>query len=481
MLEFIKIAWRNIWRNRSRTLITISAVAFATFFALTMRSFQLGTYDNMICNFIEMYSGYITIEHPLYSDDPVLENSIVNSDSIEKAIVKTENVEFILPKLTYFSLSSFKKQTKGVLINGIDVENQDKVSKISDKIVKFRITESVLSKLKTELTPELFEKTEALKGKSFTKAEYISKELEIPEEECTKYQEIFEKHASYPGKYLTPKDKGVIIGNRLSEYLKINTGDTLVLLGSGYQGVTAADKFPVRGIVKIANPKLDRTMVYSSLKNVQNYLSCTFTNDKTGKEKHLLSSYAVYLKDHSYDNVIDTKVQIKSILNPDKYIARDWKEANKELAQQIQSDDQSGQMLMGILYLVIGFGIFGTVLMMTAERKREMGVMIAVGLRKTKLAAIISLELTFLGLTGLIAGFGLSTPLILLGYYNPVRLTGEAAESMSKMGFEPVMGMAWFDSYMLEQAEVVIVIMLLVMIYPVWAISKIKVANALRA
>ena len=75
MKEIIKLAWRNLWRNKKRTIITASSIFFALFFAIAMRSFQLGTYDHMIRQVIESFSGYLQIQDAAYADDPSIDNA----------------------------------------------------------------------------------------------------------------------------------------------------------------------------------------------------------------------------------------------------------------------------------------------------------------------------------------------------------------------------------------------------------------------
>ena len=86
MKDDFKIAWRNLWRNKRRTIITSASVFFAVFFAVIMRSIQLGSYDRMIMNFIESYSGYLQVQNVKYQDNPSIDYSFIYSDSLATAV-----------------------------------------------------------------------------------------------------------------------------------------------------------------------------------------------------------------------------------------------------------------------------------------------------------------------------------------------------------------------------------------------------------
>ncbi len=144
MKEELKIAWRNLWRNRRRTIITSASVFFAVFFAVIMRSYQLGSYDHMINNFIESFSGYLQVQHVKYQDNPLIDNSFDYSDSLAAAISGVDKVVSVTPHIESFALASSGMQTKGVAVLAIDPEKEKKFSNPENKLVKYRITSEAI-------------------------------------------------------------------------------------------------------------------------------------------------------------------------------------------------------------------------------------------------------------------------------------------------------------------------------------------------
>lgn len=480
MSDLFKIAWRNIRRNKRRTIITAASVFFAVFLALIMRSFQLGTYDYMINTMVEMYSGYIRIEQKNFPDEQSINNSLPQNPELSEKLSKIDNVKSILPKLNYGALASYGTQTKFALITGLVPEKETEVSGIHKRIVSHRISEKALDRLKKDLPEAVWKKLNAMKNSSFFDAEYLIASADMDAEHEKKFKTRILDACKIPGEFIESGDDGVLVGDRFSKFFDISVGDTLVLTGQGYHGASAAGLFPVRGIIKFPNPQMDRRIVIADLENAQSFFSAVqYTND--GEKQALITSYMINTHKTSDKALAETKAEIEKITADKNYSVRTWKEADKELAQQIKGDNQSGIMMIGVLYVIIGFGILGTVLMLIAERKRETGVMIALGMRKIRVVTVITLELFFLSFLGVLAGLLASAPIIIFGHKNPLRLTGETAQMMEQYGIEPLMPMAWFDTYILNQVGVIALIVLLVMIYPLIAVMRMKVIDALRA
>ena len=194
-----------------------------------------------------------------------------------------------------------------------------------------------------------------------------------------------------------------------------------------------------------------------------------------------ITSLVVNLTDKSNRTIKTAKASINALLPDTNTTAKTWYELNPILYQQIQGDSQTGIAMLGLLYFIIFFGIFGTVLMMVSERKREFGVMVAIGMQKKKLKRIVTFEMMFLGAIGLVSGLLASVPLILYFYYNPILLKGELANMMEDWGWEAVMPTAWFGPYFYWQALIVLIMVILATIYPLRKIGGLKEIEALKS
>ncbi|PLX15461.1 MAG: hypothetical protein C0597_08905 [Marinilabiliales bacterium] len=465
------MAWRNIWRNKRRTLITVASIFFAVFFAVVMRSFQLGTYDHMIHQAIESFTGYIQIQDKEFFYEPSLDNSFEYTDEIVSSVKKVENVQVAVPRVESFALASTGLQSKGVLVTGIDPVKEKNLSNPENRIVKFRFTPEIVDQIikEVELPEKQVELIKANENNSYSSFSRISLDMALDSDLEKILFPVIEQKASFESDYLNTNDDGVLVSDRLARYLKADVGDTLVLIGAGYHGMSAANIFPIRGIVKILSPELDNKLVYMTLENAQQFFSLG----------NRVTTLNINLEDP--DEMVESQEDLQNAINNDQFTVKNWEEFNPTMKQQIEGDSVGGVIFIGILYFIVLFGIVGTVLMMIAERKRELGVMVAIGMAKVKLSFVLVFEMLFLGLIGTLSGLAASAPVVVFFNRNPIKMTGEMSKMYEDMGFDPVMPLAWFNDYFVWQAVIVMIMVIIACYLPLRRVRKMNVIKALRA
>ncbi len=434
-----------------------------------MRSFQLGTYDHMIRQSIESYSGYIQIQNSDFKENPTLDNTIDITPQELSAIKSDYNVKVAVPRIETFSLASTGTLSKGVMVAAISPAIEKSMTNPEHNLVHYVFSEVAIDSLSKnkEIPEKIAQRAAELKDQPFTNKKFLAAELKLKERDSLLINKI-SSICSIKAGYLSENDSGLLVSYRLSQYLKVGVGDSIVLMGQGYQGMSAAGVFPVRGIIKVPSPDLDNKLIYMTISNAEEYLSAY------GK----LTSIAVNL--HNTDEMKATQKRISAIFNgQDDIVVKNWEEISPVLKQQIEGDSKGGILFIMILYVIIFFGIFGTVQMMISERKREFGVMISLGMKKEKLSLIIITEMLLLGSLGIFSGMAASAPLIIYGHIHPIRITGELAKMYIDMGFDPVMPMMLFESYFFIQAAVVFLMVLAATILPVRSILKINIIKAL--
>lgn len=400
----LKLAWRNIWRNKRRTLITTASIFFGVVLSAFISSMQEGSYELYIRTVVNFYSGYIQIHQKGYWDDKTINNTLLFAN-VQPKLQQVKGIIQSCPRLESFALAAFEDATKGVMIIGVDAPREDAITNLSKRMVN--------------------------------------------------------------GQFLTAADSGVMLGSALAKYLKLTPGDTLVLLSQGYHGASAAGKYPVRGILRQPSPDLDRMVVYMDVAMCQELFSAT---DR-------LTSVVIMVDND--EETATVKNQLTAQLGSG-YDVMDWKEMNHLLLKTIESDRSSNMITKGILYMIIAFGILGTVMMMTVERRKEFGVLMAIGMPKHKLSTILMLETILMGAVGVVAGIGAAIPITWYFTFHPILFTGQAAETFLQMGFEPIMPFSMTPSVYYRQAITIFIFAFVIGWYPVVNVIRLKINKALR-
>jgi ABC-type lipoprotein release transport system permease subunit len=157
-----------------------------------------------------------------------------------------------------------------------------------------------------------------------------------------------------------------------------------------------------------------------------------------------------------------------------------WKEMMPEVENHIRSDAMSLFIWMGILYLIIGFGIFSTLLMMVAERRYELGMLVAIGMRKRRVAGMLLMETLLITLMGILTGILLSIPVVWYMQEHPLRFGGEGGKAFAKWGFEPILPTVLDADVFLLQAGIVTAIAMVIGVYPSWKAMRTDPVTAMK-
>ena len=403
-----KIAWRNIYRNKKRSLITITSIFAALFLIIFMRALQFGFYDNLIKTVVESYAGYVEVHAKGFWDNQNLENSMVVDNELIKNIESVNGVENTVERLQSFSLISTGEKTRGGVINGVVIEDEQKITDWNKNIID--------------------------------------------------------------GSFQLERNE-IIIAKGIAEYFDLQIGDSLILYGQGYRGMMAAGKYPVKGIIDLKNPNLNKLGIFMTLESARDYVSSD--NIST----HIIIDKRQY---YSEDKILN---DLESILSSD-YEVMTWKETLPEIEQTITADSAGGLIMAFILYIIVVFGMFGTVLMMTEERKYEFGVLISIGMSRIRLFSIILVETVILSMIGVVLAILVTYPISYYFYLNPINivtLMGVGADVMiEEFGFDPVVPFSISLDIPFSHALIIFTFSLLISVYPAIRIFRLNPVKSMK-
>jgi ABC-type lipoprotein release transport system permease subunit len=199
-MALLKIAWRSIWRNKRRTLITVSAIGFALTVTVFFIAFAEGVYDQLIHDAVRMRSGHVTLEHPDYRKAPAIDLVVDDAWSLRRKLGDLPEVASTKALIQGQGVLRSGYDSVGVALSGVEPEVERESSPLADRIVA--------------------------------------------------------------GSYLAESDDNrAVIGGTLAERLEVEVGDKMVIMSNDPEGNIVQRLVRVRGVFSTGTPEIDGYMV----------------------------------------------------------------------------------------------------------------------------------------------------------------------------------------------------------------------------
>ncbi len=207
----LKLAWRNIFRNKLRSALTALAVVVAVSLSITMRSMQEATYDKNIESSAGIFTGFLQIQHEEFRDKPSLRKSFKLTRELKDSLEQSELITGYSERIYSFALVGKGDNSIGAALFGLDPKAEKNVSTLLDRV-----------KIGEPLSED------------------------------------------------RPYD--LILGVKMLDKLNAKVGDTVVVLSSAYDGSMGNLKFKIGGAIKTGNPELDKSSIFITLRAAKELL-----------------------------------------------------------------------------------------------------------------------------------------------------------------------------------------------------------------
>lgn len=330
MLMF-KIAFRNIFRQKRRTILTALSMFGGFFLAAFFIGFSDGSYGDIINMFTKNEMGHIQIHEKTYLNTPSIYKTINDYGSIERILKNTKGIQNYSPRVYSSGIVSVGEKSTGAKIIGIEAEKENLNTNFYKKIKE---------------------------GKKFSPQ--LSNE--------------------------------VMVGKGLQKILKAKPGEDLVIVTQGADGSIANDKYKIVGIIDSGNEISDRISLYMPIGKAQELLTL-------GNKIH-----EVVITVNSLKKVLPVAEKLKSDLSATDLSVEPWQIFAKSFYNAMKADQQGMWIMLLIIVLVVAVGVLNTVLMSVLERRKEYGVLKAVGTNPMEIIKLILYEVNILAVICIILG-----------------------------------------------------------------------------
>ncbi|PCJ66372.1 MAG: hypothetical protein COA58_06230 [Bacteroidetes bacterium] len=399
-----KIAFKNIWRNKLRSWVVITAIALGIFGGLAVISTATGLTKMRQENAIKTYVSHIQIHDSSYVKFGRLEDEIAKDKEVLEYLHQQPEVYAASARLKVESFIQSAGGNAGVILNGINPETEKRLTSISELCEEGNFLENFKRK------------------------------------------------------------PPIIISRKLATKLNAKVKTTIQCSFSDPQGVPITGVFKVVDIFSTSNSMYDEFNAFVRLEDLRNLSGIEGSHE-----------IALTLKDDQ--KVEDFRRQI--IDRFPKYQIDSWRGIAPELGYADKMMDLIMTIFLVIIMLALAFGIVNTMLMAVLERKKELGMLLSIGMNKKKVFWMIIWESIFLAL---IAG-----PLGILSTFVAVKIFGKygidlsfAAEGLRSVGLDSVIYPELNSNYYIIISVLVIVTAILSSIYPALKALKLNPAETLR-
>lgn len=207
---FIKIAWRNLWRHKRRSLLIISSIVIGVIAMMLMDSLSRGMMKQMLDRYVMAHVSHIQIHDAGFENDNDVHKVVPEHQKVEKLLSSTKFVKHFSKRVSVFGLLSSANASAGVAIIGIEPRKEKNITDIHTKIIS--------------------------------------------------------------GKYLSNNLHEVVIGEKIAEKLEVEVGDKVVSVASDVNGNVSNELFRVAGIYRTNDDNFDKTYIYIPLATSQKML-----------------------------------------------------------------------------------------------------------------------------------------------------------------------------------------------------------------
>ena len=471
----LSVAWKNVWRNKLRSLVVI----FAVMIGLLAGSFGVALVEGIAKKraktAIHNEISHIQIHHSEFQENFESKFFLDNSEDLISELSKNPKVNAVSSRIVVSGMINTAGGNSGVFIYGINPEEEKQVTDIhtfikdtignyfeSDKKNQVLISETTAKKLKLDRYKLTQNTVAALMATGFPTKDTLTL-YSIIDEQFRSQKKYFDKLRELINPALVEEFEFIFI--KYSILFKERA--RIVINLQDHAGQITGDKFRVTGIYKTSNRMFDEMHVFVNKKDLAAL---------TGYDESKPHEIAVLLKDRSLAKDCAKELREKY---PDLKI-ESWGEIDPMIIMIAEYLEIFNYFLIAFILAALAFGIVNTMLMAIMERTKELGMLAAIGMNRKRIFSMIMLETVFLTLVGALVGLAINYGIISYLSEAGIDLTKQMGEAFEAIGYDsmiyPEMGLKYYFGITL----LVIFAAVLSSVYPALKAIKLNPADAVR-